>query len=183
MTGKKMANVSSIRDTLNKHAMVVSIVVGVLLVLLITWMVRPYFHTPSETGMGYYLDLEGPDGKLVTRPITDVAPLKGAKGNLSIVQVVCYSCNNCKDKKPAYYVAYDPAIRDELQKLMQSKDPSSYQQVMMMQQTGKMISLPVNPPQWVSPQSPEGQQLMAQVFVACGESDSDRAKFSLCTPD
>lgn len=115
----------------------------------------------------YFIDTA--DGSLTIRPRSDIPPLVGKTGKLTVVLGVFYSCGSCKDKRLAYLLKYTKAEQERLQRLQRRSPGDRTTQIAAIQAfEGMLVRRPANGSRWFPASSPTGTQIMALPDCASG---------------
>jgi hypothetical protein len=173
---KEKIKPGNLRNTINENQMVMSIVAVVIVVLAIVWCIHVWFPSRGGSGpmMGYYIDLS--NMKVTKKPLGQLAPLTGATGKPTVVQVIYYSCDGCKTKQPLYYEKYTPQAQAELRQAKKSDKPNLLPMAEMQASSGALVSLPTKGAKWYYVSSPEGQRIVTQIHCA------GKGTYSICSP-
>jgi hypothetical protein len=140
------------REFLNKNGKWVAIVVLVLAGAIFFFTNRGSAKKPAS---GFFIDED--TGVESVRPVTDVPPLIGAKGNPSVVKVYKYRVEGKPEVKVGYYIKFTPEMKAKMEDMqahpdqITELDPSS----------GMLVRKPdAGPSGWVAAKSSQGQKIM-----------------------
>jgi hypothetical protein len=120
-------------------------------------------HLPQSA---FFIDED--TGQESVRPVTDIPPLIGAKGNPSLVKVYKYSTDGGKTVHVGYYLKFTPEMKAKMEELQQHPDPNSQLQP----GSAMLVRKPESgPPGWVKISSSEGQKIV-DIDAAPGTLDT-----------
>lgn len=176
---------SNLRNTMQENSMVVSVVMGILLlcgVMLIGYEAGWFTHKPRGPSGVYFIDEE--TDEVTVQPATEIAPLKGSGGKMTVVNVVYYTCTTCAARKPAYYMKYTDEAKAYIEQHRNDPPPPGDRPkpldlvMAQLRQTGQLVRLPERGSPWVLMVSPEGLQIQSRAQQNCPGS-----AYHVCVPE
>jgi hypothetical protein len=185
---RDMANLSNLRQKMNENAMVVSIVLIVVIIVGLYLVLRSagVIHPTLLPSKAYFVDLEDPNTPILLPP-NELPPLIGKSGKPTVVGVLYYTCTDCKDKKPAYFMKYTEEAKAAVESMKKSEGsgtPPMGMPVAMVLEQGAYLCTPegLASDHWVQMRSSEGAQIMAEARFRCGADPAAVAKYKICAP-
>ena len=140
------------REFLNKNGKYVAVGAIVLAGAFFFFTARGGVKKPNTT---FFIDED--TSVESARPVTDVPPLTGAKGNPSIVKVYKYRVEGSPDVKVGYYLKFTPEMKAKVEDSL--AHPEKYPELNA--STGTLVRKPdAGPSGWVSATSREGKKIM-----------------------
>ena len=180
---RDMLNLNSIREMLNKNALVVAVVVGVLLIIMGWGLLKNTGIIPEtyKVPKTYFIDEETQE--VTVRDATDVPPLMGKSGKATVVEVIYATCTTCAEKQPVYYRKFTDDAKTAMEKARSTPPPSAGGQgapppppMMMWMDQAQLVRAPVAGSKWVPVTSPQGFAIMQTASSKCPNS------FQTCRP-
>ena len=180
---RDMLNMNSIRETLNKNALVVSVVVGVLLIVLGWKLLKTSGIIPEryQVPKTYFIDEETQE--VSVHDATDIPPLMGKGGKATVVEVIYATCTDCKDKKAVYYRKFTDDAKTAMEKARNTPAPGPSgtnspppPPMMMWMDQAQVVRSPEPGSKWVPVTSPQGFTIMQTASSKCPNS------FQTCRP-
>ncbi len=140
------------REFLNKNGKYVAVAALVLAGVVFFFSTRSGVKRPAST---FFIDED--TGVESVRPVTDVPPFVGAKGNPSIVKVYKYTVGTDKTVKVGYYIKYTPEMKAKMEDAAKHPD----QQNDLIPATGMLVRTPESATNaWVSATSSQGKKIL-----------------------
>ncbi|MGN6367442.1 MAG: hypothetical protein ACTHN5_04185 [Phycisphaerae bacterium] len=140
------------REFLNKNGKYVAAAVLVLAGVIFYFTSRGGEKKPETA---FYFDED--TGTEVIRPVTDVPPQIGAKGNPSVVKVYKYRVAGSPDVKVGYYFKFTPEMKAKVEDSL--VHPEKYPDLNT--STGMLVRKPdAGPSGWVEATSAEGKKIL-----------------------
>lgn len=180
---RDMLNMNSVRETLNKNALVVSVVIGVLLIIMGWYLLKNLgvISESSKTPKSYFIDEETQE--VTVHDVTDIPPLMGKSNKPTVVEVIYATCTTCADKKPVYYRKFTEEAKASMDKARNAPPPGPGgpgapppPPMMIWMDQAQRVRLPEAGSKWVSVMSPQGFQIMQTASSKCPNT------FQTCRP-
>lgn len=140
------------RDFLNKNGKYVAVAVLALAGVVLFVSMRGGEKKPDSA---FFIDED--TGVESTRPVTDVPPQNGAKGNPTIVKVYKYRVAGSTDVKVGYYIKFTPEMKAKMEEAQVHPEKGTD----LTPSSGMLVRKPdAGVKGWVAATSKEGQKIM-----------------------